>query len=84
MLLLPFLAVIFPGALVLLMMFMERVERPLREEAVGDDFADFLESARPDEVEAFVSEGLAKALERYWRRRGLRSRLLTRRIPARG
>jgi hypothetical protein len=35
----------------------------------------FLETARPEEVETFVSEGYAPALERYWKRRRL-SRLL--------
>lgn len=78
------LALAFPGVLLGLMLFMERVERPLREVSVGDHLADFLDSARPDEVETFVSEGLASALDRYWRRRGLRNRLMPRRVPARG
>jgi hypothetical protein len=58
------------------MLAMERVERPLRAESVvNDQLETFLETARPDEVETFVSEGYAPALERYWRRRRL-SRLL--------
>ena len=73
----------FPGVLLVLMLAMERVEAPLRDEAVGEDLRAFLEDARPDEVETFVSQGLAKALDRYWRRRALRSRLLTRRLVAR-
>jgi hypothetical protein len=73
----------FPGVLLVLLLAMERVEAPLREESVSDRLTHFLESARPDEVETFVSQGLAKALDRYWRRRALRSRLLARRLAAR-
>ena len=73
----------FPGVLLVLLIAMERVERPLRDESVGAHLADFLDKARPDEVETFVSQGLASALDRYWRRRGLRARLLTRRLAAR-
>jgi hypothetical protein len=77
------LTLVFPGVLLVLMLAMERVEAPLREEAVGDRLTSFLDEARPDEVETFVSQGLARALDRYWRRRSLRSRLLTRRLAAR-
>ena len=77
------LALAFPGVLLALMLAMERVERPLRDQSVGDDIADFLESARPDEVETFISQGLANSLDRYWRRRGLRAKLLSRRLAAR-
>jgi len=73
----------FPGVLLGLMIAMERVERPLRDQSVGEHLVDFLDSARPDEVETFVSQGLSSALDRYWRRRGLRSRLLSRRLAAR-
>jgi len=82
------LTLLFPGVLLALMLAMERVERPLRDEAVGEQLSDFFESARPDEVETFVSQGLARALDRYWRRRNsgrrsLRSKLAGRRL-ARG
>jgi hypothetical protein len=69
------LGLLLPVALLLLMLAMERVERPLQEDFMGDQLATFLDSARPEEVETFVSEGYAPALERYWRRRRL-SRLL--------
>ena len=69
------LGLLLPLLLLLLMMAMERVERPLRRESVTDQLEAFLDSARPEEVETFVSEGYAPALERYWRRRRL-SRLL--------
>jgi len=77
------LALAFPGVLMLLLLAMERVEAPLRVESVGDRLVEFLESARPDEVETFVSQGLGEALDRYWKRRSLRTRLLARRIAAR-
>ncbi len=70
------LALLFPAVLLLLMLAMERVEAPLRHQAVGEQVAEFLEQARPEEVEAFVREGLASPLERYWRRRS--RRLMTR------
>lgn len=74
------LGLLLPLALLGLMLAMERVERPLRQETeVNDQLETFLDTARPDEVETFVSEGYAPALERYWRRRRL-SRLL----PGRG
>jgi hypothetical protein len=69
------LTLLMPLLLLGLMLAMERVERPLRVESVSDELESFLDSARPDEVETFVSEGFAPALERYWRRRRL-SRLL--------
>ncbi|HWH29902.1 MAG TPA: hypothetical protein VNU26_13235 [Mycobacteriales bacterium] len=69
------LTLLLPLALLGLMLAMERVERPLRVESVTDELESFLDTARPEEVETFVSDGFAPALERYWRRRRL-SRLL--------
>ena len=69
------LTLVLPVGLLLLMLAMERVERPLRVDSLGDELEAFLDGARPEEVETFVSEGFAPALERYWRRRRL-SRLL--------
>lgn len=67
------LTLLLPVLLLLLMLGMEKVEEPLREEAaVGDQLEAFLDSARPDEVETFVSEGFAPALDRYWKRRRFR------------
>ncbi len=54
---------------------MERVEAPLRRDDVTGQLEEFLNGARPEEVETFVTDGYAEALERYWRRRRL-SRLL--------
>ncbi len=69
------LGLLFPLGLLLLVLAMERVERPLRRDDVTDQLAEFLAAARPDEVETFVTQGYAEALETYWRRRRL-SRLL--------
>jgi hypothetical protein len=64
-------AVILLSPLVLLglMLVMERVERPLRHRSVADELEVFLEGARPEEVETFVSRGFAEAIEAYWTRR---------------
>jgi hypothetical protein len=72
------LGLLMPVFLLVLMLAMERVEGPLRRESVSDQLESFLESARPDEVETFVTQGYAPALERYWRRRRL-----TRLLPGR-
>lgn len=63
------LALLLPCLLLVLMLCMERVERRLRVNSLSEQLEIFLESARPDEVETYVSEGFAPALERYWRRR---------------
>ena len=62
-------ALLLPLLLLALMLCMERVERPLRVDSVSEQLEGFLQSARPEEVEAFASEGYGPALDRYWRRR---------------
>lgn len=69
------LGLLMPVFLLLLMLAMEHVERPLRREAVSEQLETFLDTARPDEVETFVTEGYAPALERYWKRQRLTQRL---------
>jgi hypothetical protein len=69
------LALLFPVLLMLAMLLMERVEQPLRVDQIGTDLENFLDTARPEEVELFVAEGYATALDRYWRRRRALSRL---------
>jgi Tfp pilus assembly protein FimT len=64
-------ALLLPVGLLALMLGMERVERSLRMESVSEQLENFLEAARPEEVETFVSQGFAPALDRYWRRRRL-------------
>jgi hypothetical protein len=65
-----YLALLFPLAILAALIGMERVEQPLRVDELGLDLESFLDSARPDEVETFVSEGFGPALDRYWKRRG--------------
>ena len=71
-------ALLLPLGLLALLLGMEHVERPLRVESVSEQLEQFLEQARPEEVETYVSQGYAPALERYWRRRRL-----TRLLPGR-
>jgi hypothetical protein len=63
------LVLLVPIALLALMMVMDRVEQPLRRDALGEQLAEFLETARPDEVETYVQRGFAAALDHYWARR---------------
>lgn len=65
-----YLALLFPVLILALLIVMERVEQPLRVDQLGLDLETFLDSARPEEVETFVSEGFGPALDRYWKRRG--------------
>jgi hypothetical protein len=69
------LAVVFPFLLMLLMLLMERVEGPLRRDEIGSQLENFLDTARAEEVETFVTEGFAPALDRYWRRRRVVDRI---------
>jgi hypothetical protein len=77
------LVVFFPFVLLAFMIVMERVETPLRTVAVEDRVEEFLDDARPDEMDTFVREGFPAALNQYGRRRRL-SRLLPRRPIRRG
>lgn len=67
------LVVFFPVLLLFFLLFMEKVEAPLRRS--NDDVEEFLESARQDEVDTLISGGLRKAMDR-WRKRRRLSRLL--------
>jgi hypothetical protein len=69
------LSLLIPPLLLAFLLIMDRVEQPLRDDAVGDRLAQWLEEFRPDEVEALVSEGFAPTLDRYWRRRRIAARL---------
>jgi hypothetical protein len=68
----------FPAVLLALLLLMERVERPLADEDLAGQIPAYLDTARPEEVEAFVRNGSAPALERYWRRRSRTGRAPTR------
>ena len=77
------LVVFFPFVLLAFMILMERVENPLRSVAVEDRVEEFLDEARPEEMDTFVRKGFPAALDEYGRRRRL-SRLLPRRPIRRG
>lgn len=77
------LVVFFPFVLLLFMIVMERVESPLRTVAVETRVEEFLDDARPDEMDTFVREGFPAALNQYGSRRRL-SRLLPRRPIRKG
>jgi Na+-transporting methylmalonyl-CoA/oxaloacetate decarboxylase gamma subunit len=76
------LVVFFPFILLAFMIMMERVENPLRT-AVEDRVEEFLDEARPAEMDTFVRDGLPAALTEHDRRRRL-SRLLPRRPIRKG
>lgn len=61
--------VAFPLLLIVGLVALERLEHPLEVDLVESELERFLDTARPDEVETFVTTGFAPALERYWRRR---------------
>jgi hypothetical protein len=77
------LVVFFPFVLLAFMILMERVENPLRSVAVEDRVEEFLDDARPGEMDTFVRQGFPAALDEYGRRRRL-SRLLPRRPIRKG
>jgi hypothetical protein len=77
------LVVFFPFVLLAFMILMERVENPLRSVAVEDRVEEFLDDARPEEMDTFVRQGFPAALDEYGRRRRL-SRLLPRRPIRKG
>ena len=72
---------VFPLVLLVLLLWMDRVERPLRAIALADRLPKALDGAPADEVEALVSETFEFAVRRYWRRHRM-ARLLPRRRVA--
>ncbi len=77
------LVVFFPFVLLAFMLMMERVESPLRTPVVEDQVEEFLEEARPEEMDTLVRQGFPAAFSQYGTRRKL-SRLLPRRPIRRG
>ncbi len=63
------LVVLFPIALLLFLLGMERVEAPLRRGNDTDDVERFLDTAKQEDVDAIISGGLRKAMERWRSRR---------------
>jgi hypothetical protein len=65
----------FPPALMLAVLAMERVERPLNDERIGEHVARLIASEAADDVEVLVSQTAAEAVDRHWRHRALLARL---------
>lgn len=63
------LTLLLPVGLLLLMLLMERVEEPIRARDTTRTVSEFLEHARPDELEQMITEGLDTVVGRYWSRR---------------
>lgn len=72
------LVVLFPFVLLGFMVMMERVENPLRRAAVENRVEAFLDGAGPEDLDAFVRDGLP-ALDGY-SARGRLARLIPRQV----
>jgi uncharacterized NAD-dependent epimerase/dehydratase family protein len=75
--------VFFPVLLLAFMLFMERVERPLRQVAVERDVEQFLDQANKSELDAFVLEGTDQAVGKWRTRLSLSRRRVNGRRRAR-
>jgi cyanophycinase-like exopeptidase len=65
----------FPPALMLAVLAMERVERPLNDEKIGEHVARLMVNQAADDVEVLVTRTAAGAVDRHWRRRARLARL---------
>lgn len=62
------LVVLFPFGLLLFLLFMEKVEAPLRRANDPEEVERFLDHAKQEDVDNIISGGLRKAMDR-WRGR---------------
>jgi hypothetical protein len=69
------LTLIFPPALMLAVLAMERVERPLNDVKIGDQVAELIRSSAADDVEILVTDTCAGPVDRHWRRRARLARI---------
>lgn len=70
-----FLVLLIPLLLMVFALLMERLEHRLRMSTMsGHDVEEFLDKAKPDEVNAFIKEGWTGALASFRRRRGPRGK----------
>jgi hypothetical protein len=73
-----FLVLLIPLLLMVFALFMERVENRLQTSTVSEaDVQEFLESARPEEVNTMIREGWTKAFAKFRVRRRPRLRRKT-------
>lgn len=68
------LVLVFPFLLLGFLLFMSKVEGPLRLQSPEHDVEEFLDEANADELNTFVREGTDSALRRFSERLGLRRR----------
>lgn len=61
-------SLVLPFALLGMIVFMDYLEGVMRRGDISAELARFLDHARPEEVERFVRDGYAPALDGYWRR----------------
>jgi hypothetical protein len=61
--------ILFPPLLIAFLLFMERVEEPLRQPADPREVSEFLSSASPGELDTLAHSGLRRTLFRWRRRR---------------
>ena len=74
--------IIIPLVIMLFALFMERVEARLKNLAIREtEVEEFLEQARPDEVQALYGHGIGRALELFRLRRHGRTRQIRSRRP---
>jgi hypothetical protein len=65
----------FPPALMLAVLAMERVERPLDDERIGEHVVELMAAEAAEDVEVLVTRTAAEAVDRHWRRRARLARL---------
>lgn len=63
------LVVFFPMLLLAFLLFMERVEAPLRRGAMGTDVEEFLDNADSEDVNNLFRYGIRRSIERWRNRR---------------
>ncbi|MET0864658.1 MAG: hypothetical protein ABWZ98_10020 [Nakamurella sp.] len=70
-----FLVLLIPLLLMVFALFMERVEKRLKTSTVSEaDVQEFLDTARPEEVNTLIREGWSKAFAKFRLRRRPRLR----------
>jgi len=70
-----FLVLLIPVLLMVFALFMERVENRLRTRTVSEaDVQEFLDTARPEEVNTLIREGWTRAFDKFRLRRRPRFR----------
>lgn len=65
-----FLVLLIPLGVMLFALMMGRIERRLRDRSISEaEVQEFVQTARPEEVNAVIREGFSRALQKFRRRR---------------